>query len=81
MLWAYALYVALAAFVEKRKLFWAGGLSWGTCILVEIFQKTDLLSGTGDVWDVFFEGIAIMMAALVITIYERKKKKYEKENS
>lgn len=80
MLWAYALYVAIAVFVEKQKLALTGGLSLGLCILVEVMQRIGIFNGTGDIWDVFFEGMAIMIAVVVLAIYERKRNVNEKEN-
>lgn len=80
MLWAYALYAAVAVCVGTQNRITAGGISWGLCIFVEVLQQIGLLNGTGDVWDVMFEGVAIVAAIVVITIYERKGKTNEKEN-
>lgn len=81
MLWAYALYVAVAVSVGTQSRIISGGLSWGLCILVEVSQWIGLLNGTGDAWDVLVEGAAIAMAIMAITIYERKGKTNEKENN
>lgn len=80
MLWAYALCMALRTFADELSICSIGVLSIGLCILSEVFQELGILNGTGDIWDVFFEGIAIAIAFLLMKHYERKGNSNEKEN-
>ena len=74
-LWAYALYFALSLFQNS---FIATILTIGAGILWEVLQKTNLVNGTFDFFDIILYLIATLVAVIINKLW---RKKYEKNNS
>jgi hypothetical protein len=75
-LWAYALTFTMQIFVKSEDKAEYMKLSFYCFlfeILIEVVQKLNIISGTFDVYDIVFEGVATLIALLFICLVKGEK--------
>ncbi len=81
ILWAYSLAFSVMAVLSYSRS--ALRTAFVTCvslgILTEVLQKADVFHGTFDLWDIVFEVLSVIMALIIIKLFEEAR--YEKNSS
>jgi hypothetical protein len=81
-LWAYALVFSMQIFIKAKTKAEYMKLSF-YCLLFEILvegvQKLNIISGTFDIYDIVFEGVATFIAIFIISLV--KGENYEKNQN
>ena len=70
--WAYSLSFSLNIFIKNTILIFSACMIW--CVIFELLQKYNRISGTFDYMDILFELIAVITALSIIYFHNKEQK-------